>query len=177
MNRRVVVDMDGVLADFDGAFCLEFGYERRGFASLENRYPEHRREILKFINDGNVYAHLNPLQLGLDIVKWLNKNGFEVCIVTGRPFGFDSLSIGWLKRYGVKFSSYICERPKIGKIVNINPLCAVDDLFSIYKSLYGHCIPCILTAHEYNDFIGENMPRVATSDQFIQTFNELCPEI
>lgn len=177
MNKRIVVDMDGVLADFEGAFCLEFGYERRELVSLEARYPSKARSIVKFLNDPFVYQHLNPIQLGLDICKWLNENDYEVSVVTGRPFGFDRINRDWLNRHGVKFNSYISDIPKTGRIVNMKPLVAIDDLFSVQQALLGHNIPVIIIAHPWNNYIGKNMQRVSNLDQFIQSFEYVCPEI
>jgi len=177
MNNRVVVDMDNVLADFDGAFCLEFGYERRELVSLESRYPDKARSIVKFINDSFVYQHLNPIQLGLDICKWLNDNNYEVAIVTGRPFGFDRINQDWLKRHGVKYSSYVSDIPKTGRIINMQPVCAVDDLFSVQQALSSHFIPTIIVAQPWNRYSFEDMQRISTLDQFIESFEYICERI
>src|SRR5512145_3327502 len=103
MNNNIVVDVDGVLADFEGAFCEEFGYERRELVSLESRYPAQARKINVFLNNGFVYKNLKPLELGLEIVHYLNLNDFDVSIVTSRPFGLESVTRDWLKQYGVEY--------------------------------------------------------------------------
>ena len=176
-NNRVVVDIDGVLADFEGAFCLEYGHDNRERVSLEERYPNKATSIRKFINDPFVYTHLNPIQLGLDIVEWLNENNYEVSIVTARPFGFDGVTRAWLSRHGVKFSSYVSDIPKTGRIVNMKPLCAVDDLFSVQQALSKHFIPTIIVAQPWNRYIAEDMQRIETLDQFIESFEYICERI
>ena len=173
MNRKVVFDCDGCLADFEGAFCCEFGFNNRELAHLEYRYPNKARQINKFINDGFVYKNLQPHHLGLDIVEWLNEVGFEVHIVTSRPFGMERLTIDWLSRHGVKFSSFTLDRSKTGAIALARPLCAVDDLFSVHQALLLHNIPTILIAHPWNNYIGENITRINNLSQFKECFSEL----
>lgn len=173
MNKRVVVDIDGVLADFEGAFCEEFGYDRRELVSLESRYPAQARKINKFINNGFVYKNLKPLELGLEIVRYLNENDFEVSIVTARPFGLESVTRDWLYRYEVEYSSFISERAKTGQIAIMKPLCAVDDLFSVHTALLGHNIPTVVVAHPWNAYFGENLRRVANISQFITNFEDI----
>ena len=170
MNRKVVVDIDGVLADFEWAFCQMFGDERRELVSLQSRYPAQARKITEFINDGHVYRDLEPIRFGLEICEWLNAGGFEVAIVTARPFGFESITRDWLKRYSVNFTSFISDRHKTGRIALMRPLCAVDDLFSVHKALLWHNIPTIVVAQPWNNYIGEDMLRVRDLPEFIQTF-------
>lgn len=173
MNKKVVVDIDGVLADFEGAFCSVFGSERREFVSLQSRYPAQARQITEFINDGFVYENLKPILLGQDICNWLNGMGFEISIVTARPFGFESITRKWLKRYGVTFSSCVSDTSKTGRIALMKPLVAVDDLFSVYKALLGHNIATIVVAQPWNNYIQEDMLRVGSLSEFIQAFERV----
>jgi hypothetical protein len=171
MNKTVVVDIDGVLADFEWAFCQEFGNERRELVSLQSRYPNKARKITEFINDGFVYKDLEPIQLGLDICDYLNREGFDVSIVTARPFGFESLTRDWLKRHGVNFTSFVSDTSKTGRIALMKPICAVDDLFSVHKALLLHNIPTIVVAQPWNKYIWEKMLRIRDLPEFIQTFD------
>lgn len=173
MNRKIVVDVDGVLADFEGAFCEEFGYERRELVSLESRYPSQARQINKFLNNGFVYENLKPLELGLEIVRYLNDGGWDVNIVTARPFGLESVTRDWLKRYGVEYSSFISERSKTGQIALMKPLCAVDDLFSVHTALLMHNIPVIIVAQPWNAYSGENLRRVSDISEFVTSFEDV----
>jgi hypothetical protein len=170
MNNSVVMDIDGVLADFELAFCQTFGNMHRELVALESRYPAQARKITQFINDGYVYKDLEPIQLGLNICSWLNDNDFEVAIVTARPFGFESLTRDWLKRHSVNYTSFVRASPKEGQIALMKPLCAVDDLFSVHKALLGHNIPTIIVAHPWNRYISENMLRILDLSEFVSAF-------
>lgn len=173
MNKNVVVDIDGVLANFEFAFCEKFGNERRELVSLQSRYPSEARKITEFINDGFMYKDLEPIQLGLDICEWLNDNGFEVSIVTARPFGLESVTRDWLKRHSVNFMSFVSDVHKTGRICLMKPLCAVDDLFSVHKALLCHNIPTIIVAQPWNRYIMESMLRIHDLPEFIQTFESV----
>ena len=176
MNRKVVVDVDGVLADFEGAFCDVFGYERRELVSLESRYPSQTRKIVEFINDPFVYKELRPLQIGLDIVEYLNMKGFDVHVVTGRPFGMEGVTRRWLQQNLIQFDTLTLDTHKTGAIALLKPLCAVDDLFSVHKALLGHNIPTILVAHPWNNYIHENIRRINNLSEFIDNLNQIIQE-
>lgn len=176
MNRKVVVDIDGVLADFEGSFCEEFGYERRELASLESRYPEHAQKITEFINDGFVYKNLKPLQLGLEIINWLNNEYFGVHIVTGRPFGLEGVTRRWLHEHEIYFDTFTLDVHKTGAISLLKPLCAVDDLFSVHTTLLRLKVPTILVAHPWNAYSGENIRRISNLHQFTKSFEEIIQE-
>jgi len=173
MNKKVVVDIDGVLANFEGAFCEKFGYERRELVSLESRYPNKARDINKFLNDGFVYKNLKPIQLGLDIVEYLNDCAYEVYLVTARPFGLETITREWLNRHRVNYWSVESNRAKTGLIATIKPVCAVDDLFSVHEALLKHNIATILVAQPWNRYSGENLRRIDNLGQFILAFEDI----
>ena len=176
MNRKVVVDVDGVLADFEGAFCDAFGYERRELASLESRYPEHARKIVEFLNDGFVYKRLDFLQLGTEITDYLFHRGFDIHIVTGRPFGMEGITRRWLKNKLIHFNTLTLDAHKTGAIALLRPLCAIDDLFSVHTALLGANVPVILVAHPWNRYSGENLRRISNLSEFVDSFNDIIQE-
>ena len=173
MNNTVVVDIDGVLADFEGAFCAEFGDERRELVSLQSRYPARARTITTFINDGFVYKDLKPILFGLEIVRYLNDGGWDVSIVTARPFGFESITRDWLKQYGVEYASFVSDVSKTGRIALMKPLVAIDDLFSVHTALLWHNIPVIVVAQPWNAYSRQNMRRVSNLSEFIASFEDV----
>jgi len=173
MNKKVVVDIDGVLADFEGAFCQEFGYDRRELVSLESRYPNKARAIGRFIEDLFSYQDLAPLELGMQIVDYLNRYRFDVHIVSARPWGSEIATRDWLKRHGVKFETLHVSRQKTGQIANIHPLCAVDDLFSVHTALLKHNIPTIIVANPWNRYSAESLRRIENIHEFIVSLDNI----
>lgn len=173
VNRKVVVDIDGVLANFEGAFCETFGYERRELVSLESRYPEHARKIVEFINDPFVYKALKPLQIGLDIIAFLVKKGFDIHVVTGRPFGMEGVTRRWLQQNDIQFDTLTLDTHKTGCIALLKPLVAIDDLFSVHTALLGANVPVIVVAHPWNNYKDENMRRISNLSEFIESFNDV----
>jgi len=173
MNNRVVVDIDGVLADFERSFCESFGWEHRELAHLESRYPNKSKDIRDFINDGSVYKDLEPIEFGMSIVNYLNRFGFEVHIVTGRPSGFENITKRWLDRHGVIYSGFRSNTRKVGEIVAVRPLCAIDDLFTIHQALLFHNINTLLVASPWNKYISEDIQRIAYISQVQKYFGSV----
>ena len=173
MNRKIVIDCDGVLADFEGAFCETFGYERRELVSLESRCPSQARKIAKFINDPFVYKALKPIQIGLDIIAFLVKKGFDIHVVTGRPFGMEGVTRRWLQQNDIQFDTLTLDTHKTGCIALLKPLVAVDDLFSVHNTLLAFNVPVIVVAHPWNNYKEENMRRISNISEFIVSFNDV----
>jgi hypothetical protein len=171
MNNRVVVDIDGVLANFEKAFCQEFGWERREMVSLESRYPAQSRAISQFVEDLFSYQDLELLPLGLEIINYLNRYRFEVHLVSARPWGSEKPTQNWLKRHGVNFDSLYVSRQKTGQIANLRPLCAVDDLFSVQQTLLKHNIPTLLIAQPWNNYSDENIQRITNIHEFMESLD------
>lgn len=133
MEKAAVIDMDGVLADFEWAFCQEFGHNKREVIGLEERYPNRRAEIEEFVNDPLTYAFLKPLSTGYHIARWCRNNGFEIHIVSSRPSTtqFFEVTGQWLVHHEIPFD-YISLGPnKKERIIKKAPIFLVDDFFDI----------------------------------------------
>lgn len=176
MNRNVVVDIDGVLADFEGRFVQEFGDERRELESLESRYPSRAITINSFVHDPATYKNLEPIPLGLSVVEYLTDNGWDVDVVTSRPADAEWVTRRWLKEHGVNFLSFSINPNKSGRIAELAPVCAIDDLISVARLLKRYSVPVLIMQQPWNWFF-ENKKRVFSNlSQFITSFNELIQE-
>jgi hypothetical protein len=173
MNKNVVVDIDGVLADFEGKFVQTFGDERRELESLESRYPNRIHSIRGFVNDMNTYTYLDPIPLGLSIVDFLNDNGFDVDIVTSRPLDTEWVTRRWLKKNNVRFLSFGVYPNKIARIAELCPICAVDDLISVSRHLTRYSVPVLLMQHPWNWFYDLKNHVFSNLSQFITCFNQI----
>ena len=56
-----VLDIDGVLADFEEGFCEAFGYSNRDLYSLEERYPDADQGLLKVCRKSSQLQGLAPI--------------------------------------------------------------------------------------------------------------------
>lgn len=176
MNKNVVVDIDGVLADFEGEFVRTFGDDRRELESLESRYPSQGHKINQFVNNPTTYANLKSISLGLSIVDYLNDNGYDVNIVTSRPMDAEWVTRRWLKNHGVRFLSFGVYPNKIARIAQINPICAIDDLISVSRYLEPYNVPVLMMQHPWNWFY-EHKNRVFNNiNQFMSAFDRIRTE-
>lgn len=176
MNKDIVVDVDGVLADFEGKFVQAFGEDRRELESLESRYPNLGSRINQFVNNPLTYQNLEPISLGMAIVDFLNDNGYDVNIITSRPLDTEWVTRRWLKKWGVGFLSFGVYPSKIHRIAEISPICAIDDLISVSRHLKPYKVPVLLMQHPWNWFF-ENKERVFSNiNEFMSAFHQIITD-
>ena len=176
MNKYVVVDIDGVLADFEGEFVRTFGDDRRELESLESRYPNSGNRISQFVNDPRTYQKLEPISLGIAIVDYLNDNGYDVNIITSRPPIAEWVTRKWLKRQGIKYLSFGIYPNKTTRIAEINPICAIDDLISVSRHLEPYNVPVLLMQHPWNWFYEYKQRIFSNINQFMTAFNKIITD-
>ena len=176
MNKQIVVDIDGVLADFEGAFVKTFGDNRRELESLEARYPSRLRSINDFINDPHTYINLEPIELGLTIVDYLNEQGYEVNIITSRPLDTEWVTRRWLKNNDVHYLSFGVYPNKTRRISEIQPLCAIDDLISVSRRLEPYNVPVLIMQHPWNWFYEYKQRVFSNINQFMTAFNKIITD-
>lgn len=178
MNHRpleVVLDVDGVLADFEGYFCEKFGDEHRELVGLEKRYPSQRESIMRFVNSPETYRYLDALQVGLDIAQFLSYEDVDLHIVTSRPMLTHRVTQEWLRRFHVPFTTLSTKRDKVAFIRALKPILAVDDIISVATDLHQSDIPTILVRHPWNDT--PFFPRIRTIEEFKYEYERVVEQI
>ena len=119
-NKTIVFDIDGVLADFEGAFCEKFGYSNRNFIDLVSRYPEKEQEILKFISDTSSYEDLEPIFGGGVLLAQARQKGYKVVLLTSRPLWTKEVTEEWLKKYWFDYDDLYFAITKVAAINIMN---------------------------------------------------------
>ena len=121
MNKVVMVDMDGVLAEFDILFdqfiqkeLPDVGAPLNSSYSFGDRYPKYKSKIsglfYKFTKTGG-FLNSRPMP-GFEKVNLLNAT-----ILTKRPAAAAEDTFTWLKKHGINFNSIIITKNK-AKYIN-----------------------------------------------------------
>ena len=98
---RIILDLDGCLADFDSLACEKFGPCDRKIYSLEERWPDRAGEVRKFVANPLTYALLQPISGAVNNVSRLAAV-HEIFYVTARPGGCvtEEITRLWLDWHG-----------------------------------------------------------------------------
>jgi 5'(3')-deoxyribonucleotidase len=108
-KKTVAVDIDGVLADFEGRLSLTLSakFKDRGLSdrskyTMEERYakdPEVLKYALDFIADPNSYYGLEECEGGIGFVETLMDDGYKVLYLSARHASAHSITRRWLTKH------------------------------------------------------------------------------
>jgi len=103
-QKVAIFDIDGVLADFEGAFCEAFGNANRHLYSLTSRYPEVDPDLIsEWVNDPENYKNLNLIFGGITLLNQLKAKGLKVYLLTSRPEHLTNVTKHWLRIYNIEY--------------------------------------------------------------------------
>lgn len=174
---KIVLDIDGCIANFERAFCKEFGYNRRYFVNLEKRYPNKVKEIRRFVQDSRIYANLELIPLGREIARFFTERLYDINILSARPFHTSCKTYKWLKKHQVPYhyTDIQSRVPKIKKIEQLKPHFVIDDFLSICEPASNDLdIPSFLINQPWNqkDNLPGNVHRINDFSEFLQVFRD-----
>lgn len=169
----VVLDCDGVLFDFEGAFCERFGWENRHLYKLEERYPEYADNITLFSEITSTYERLDIVEMGVKIARFCENEGFDIHVISSRPLYTEQVTGASLKLNKIPFHFLSTENgSKIFRIKRANPLFVVDDMLSVCEECAEAGIPSFLVDQPWNqkDDLDGIIYRVKTFVEFLDKF-------
>lgn len=141
----VVIDIDGIIADFEGEFCDAFGYDNRHEYDLYKRYPnpELVPVIDEFVSTSAVYQNLFPLFSGNILIRQCVEHNLYVVLMTSRPEETKNITKAWLERFGIPYNELVFAKDRLDGIQNglktILPVLAViDDSVTSLTPLKGY---------------------------------------
>lgn len=135
-NKTLAIDIDGVLADFEGEFCDRFGTDNRWYADLPSRYPRVDPELIdEFINSPATYKDLAPIFGGVLLVNQARERGWYILLLTSRPEYLAEITRIWLEGYRVEYNDLWFTDDKQASVAKHNRLypgrriwCQIDDI-------------------------------------------------
>ncbi len=140
----VFMDMDGVMADFEGGFCDAFGYDNRNLSNLADRYPNVPKDLIdEFVSTRENYESLLPIFGGAVLLpSILKQRGHYVVILTSRPKHLAEVTKEWLEGYSIEYNEIWYASKKGIAIQEFNEMypgrkgfLLIDDIVSNFRNL------------------------------------------
>ena len=175
MRKVVVIDCDGVLADFENSFCQNFGNSGRFWVNLEQRYPQKSGEIKRFVENPDTYKDLELLEVGKKIAQFFDYSGYKIHINTSRPFEAKHITFNWLKEHEIPFCKLVIGR-KLQHIEETMPDFVIDDFLLVVEHTANDLnIPSFLVDHPWNrkEELPGNIHRISNYEEFLAIVNKL----
>ena len=153
----VVLDIDGVLADFEGASVQHFGPCDRSIYSLEERYPNLPKSVIAdFVNDPLVYASLAPTPGAAAACRRIVAAGARIAYVTARPAVAYDITLEWLGRHNFPIVPLFLPHweDKAALIADLGAAIAIDDSPRVIVSLRKLGVQTIVFNQLWNQDVG-----------------------
>lgn len=173
----IVLDIDGVLADFMYGFEKAMGEPPLDLLeyNLFKAYPNRGDDVKVHLEDPSLYAKLPVVFGAKKAVKWLRDAGFELKSITARPNvdGMEAVTRAWIKKHFKKAISEVYLVPtelKARLIADMFPALALDDSPANIRDLQKHKVRGLLFSQIYN--IREELPRVQSWAHLIRVLKE-----
>lgn len=143
MTIKFAYDLDGVLFDFEKAFCGRFGTKNRHMFDSVERFKGlgFDEDIVQFVKNPDTYFDLSPIFGGITFLHEAHDHNFEIVYITGRDISSKSQTENSLSYYSLPFGELIFSKDKAKVIEEHNRVNStkirvlVDDYPKVLKSL------------------------------------------
>ena len=152
----IMVDIDGVLADFEAKFCEDFGYDNRDEYNFYKRYPFLDPGLItEYVSDPENYKDLLPIFGGALFCQEAKSRGYYVLLVTSRDTKLREATKAWLSQYNIQYNElgfsknkeeFIRDFEKIN--ANLKVTMVVDDSVSSFAGMVGRT--CFVWEQRWN---------------------------
>lgn len=157
-HLKIVLDMDGVIADFCGAIIEAFGHPPKDSAGWDwnDWYPgdmELQERARAFTKNPESYRNLQPLPGARKSIRKIAQAGHPLYIVSARPKGAQEITEAWVHKYlrgDIKEVHTVGTSQKVHFIEEMHPHLVVDDRPEIIKSLQELGIPVVIFDQPWN---------------------------
>lgn len=152
----ICCDIDGVISDFEGKFCEDFGNDNRHLYELESRYPNLDPELIReYVGNQENYVDLAPIFGGILFCRQAYQRGWYVLLMTSRDKKLREVTKSWLSNYSVVYHELVFSRNKREAVADFDALhpeypvsIVVDDSVSVLNSMPEKY--CVAWAHPWN---------------------------
>lgn len=165
-HLTIVLDMDGVIADFHGTLIEKVGAPKRMDSwKWEDWYPgDEKRQIeaKAFTSSPDSYHFLQPLPGARKSIRKIAEAGNKIYIVTGRPEGADWVTQDWVNKYlrgDIEKVFVVGHASKVGTIKELSPHLVVDDNADTIHQLVEAGIGAVVFNQPWNQDV-KDAPRV-----------------
>lgn len=123
-SQTVLVDIDGVIADFESEFCDRFGYDNREMFNLSARYPEVDKSLIEeLVASPYSYENLIPIFGGaVALLSNLRSRGFYTVIMTSRSKELAEVTREWLEGFEIQYNELWFAQNKAVAIQDFNQM-------------------------------------------------------
>lgn len=126
---KIVVDLDGVVCDFNAAAIAEFGPCNEALFSLEERWPGKGKRLKEFVDNPSVYANLRPIPGAQEALVSLRMKGHYIIACTSRPPQTKYATEFWLATRWMQVDDlYVVGwKEKASFVMSLDPGVVIDD--------------------------------------------------
>lgn len=160
-SKTIAFDLDGVLADFDGASRRVLGECNTSLFSLEERYPGREDEIKEIVHDPAFYLKLYMTPYAQIVTQSLKRRKYFILAVTSRPVIVKDATWDWIRNHGIHTDLVWFRQDKIPILKEYKPYYMIEDCPAQITAMWKAKIPIMIMDQPWNqNGLPHSIPRL-----------------